>query len=104
MIDVGVLLAVMFVQSFEQRGFVENSAAVYPQTAPNDSGHVVDEVLFREEASYKFTPWFTLSGAFDARTDSHRQTARDGIVGSVGLGGDDVFAGRGLRAGGRREK
>jgi hypothetical protein len=77
MIGAGALLAVMFAQSFEQRGFIEDRMVVYPQTAPNDSGHVVDDLLFREEASYKFAPWLTLSGAFDARTDSHRQTARD---------------------------
>jgi hypothetical protein len=80
MIGAGVLVAVLFAQKFEQRGFVENSTVVYPQATPNDSGHVVDEMLFREEASYKFAPWLTLSGAFDARTDSHRQTARDGVV------------------------
>src|SRR5512147_1910141 len=80
MIDAGVLMAVLLAQGFEQRGFIENRAVVYPQTAPNDSGHVVDELLFREEASYKFAPWLTLNGSFDARTDSHRQTARDGVV------------------------
>jgi len=80
MIDAGVLLVALLTQQFEQRGFIENSTAVYPQTAPNDSGRVVDDLLFREEASYKFAPWFTVSGAFDARTDSHRQTARDGVV------------------------
>jgi len=80
MIDAGLLLVTLLSQSFEQRGFIENRTVVYPQTAPNDSGHVVDELLFREEASYKFAPWLTLSGGFDARTDSHRQTARDGVV------------------------
>jgi hypothetical protein len=93
MIDAGVLLLGLLAQSplsdandapsavrFDQRGFIENSTVVYPQTAPNDSGRVVDELLFREEASYKFAPWLTISGAFDARTDSHRQTARDGVV------------------------
>ena len=65
---------------FEQRGFIENRTVAYPQTAPNDSGRVVDELLFREEASYKFAPWLTVNGGFDARTDSHRQTARDGAV------------------------
>jgi hypothetical protein len=80
MMDAGALLVVLFVQQFEQRGFIENRTVVYPQTAPNDSGRVVDELLFREEASYKFAPWFTVSGSFDARTDSHRQTARDGVV------------------------
>jgi hypothetical protein len=80
MIDAGILLLALLAQQFEQRGFIENSAVVYPKTAPNDRGRVVDEMLFREEASYKFAPWFTLSGAFDARTDSHRQTARDGVL------------------------
>ena len=81
MIDAGALLLLTFLgQQFEQRGFIENRTVVYPQTAPNDSAHVVDEMLLREEASYKFTPWFTLSGAFDARSDSHRQTARDWVV------------------------
>src|SRR5881394_1533024 len=81
MMDAGSLLLVMFLgQQFEQRGFIENRTVAYPQIAPNDSAHVVDEVLLREEASYKFAPWLTLSGAFDARTGSHRQTARDGVV------------------------
>jgi hypothetical protein len=79
--DAGALfLVVLLGQQFEQRGFIENRTVAYPQTAPNDSAHVVDEVLLREEASYKFTPWLTLSGAFDARTDSHRQTARQWAV------------------------
>jgi hypothetical protein len=80
MIDAGALLVVLFAQQFEQRGFIENSTTVYPQTAPNDSGRVVDQLLFREEASYKFAPWLTINGAFDARTDSHQQTARDGVL------------------------
>ena len=81
MMGAGALLLLTFLgQQFEQRGFIENRTVAYPQTAPNDSAHVVDEMLLREEASYKFAPWFTLSGAFDARTDSHRQTARDGVV------------------------
>jgi hypothetical protein len=77
MTDAGALFLLMLLgQQFEQRGFVENRTAVYPQSAPNDSGHVVDEMLFREEASYKPASWLTLNGAFDARADSHRQTAR----------------------------
>src|SRR5271154_4928367 len=72
-----LLLTAILAQSFEQRGFIENSTVVYPQTAPNDSGQVVDEMLFRWEASYKVAPWLKLSGAFDAETDSHRQVSRD---------------------------
>ncbi|HSP66754.1 MAG TPA: hypothetical protein VLN48_03435 [Bryobacteraceae bacterium] len=75
-----LLLLVLLGQQFEQRGFIENRTVLYPQTAPNDSAHIVDEVLLREEASYKFTSWLTLNGAFDARSDSHRQTAREWAV------------------------
>jgi len=75
-----LLLLTLLGQQFEQRGFIENRTVAYPQTAPNDSAHAVSEMLFREEASYKFTPWLTLSGAFDARTDSHRQTEREWAV------------------------
>jgi hypothetical protein len=80
MIDAAVIVVALLAQQFEQRGFIENRTVVYPQTAPNDSGRVVDELLFREEASYKFAPWFAVNGSLDARTDSHRQTARDGVV------------------------
>ena len=71
-----VLAALIAQSSFEQRGFIENSALFYPRTAPNDSGHAVDEVLLRWEVSYKVAPWLTLHGAVDAETDSHRQVAR----------------------------
>jgi hypothetical protein len=75
------LLAISFLaQNFEQRGFIENQTVFYPQSAPNDSSVAVDSMLLRWEGSYKFTPWFTLAGSFDARTDSHRETARDASV------------------------
>src|SRR5262245_40247282 len=61
----------------EQRGFVENRTVIYSQTAPNDDAHAVSEMLVRWEASYKFASWFSVSGAFDARTDTHRQAARE---------------------------
>jgi hypothetical protein len=76
MINAPLLLVVMLAQNFEQRGFIENHTLVYPQTTDNDSGHVVSEELLRWEASYKFTPWLTVAGAFDARTDTHRQVER----------------------------
>lgn len=61
---------------FQQRGFLETQALFFPQTAPNDSGNAVDEMLFRWEASEQFTSWLKLSGAFDARADTHRQVDR----------------------------
>jgi hypothetical protein len=63
-------------QNFTQRGFIETSLALYPESAPNDSGHVVDESLFRYEASYKALPWLRFSGSFDARFDTHQQVER----------------------------
>jgi hypothetical protein len=61
---------------FEQRGFLESDNLFFPQTAPNDSGHVVTQGLFRWELSYQVTSWFKMSGAFDARADSHEQVDR----------------------------
>lgn len=71
-----LLVAAFVAQSFDQRGFIENDTAVYPQTAPNDSGQVVDLTLLRWEPSYKAAPWLKFDAAFDAETDSHRQVER----------------------------
>jgi hypothetical protein len=72
----GMLLALMLAQNFDQRGFIEDQTLLYPQTAPNDSGNLVNQILLRWDASYQFTPWLKLSGSFDARADSHEQTGR----------------------------
>jgi len=70
------LVFLLLAQNFEQRGFIENDSLFYPQTAPNDSGHAVDDLLFRWEASYKVAPWLKISGAFDADVDTHEQVER----------------------------
>ena len=62
---------------FSQRGFIETRGIVYPQTAPNDSGHVVGDALLRWEGAYKPKSWLTFDGSFDARTDTHHQVARE---------------------------
>jgi len=62
---------------FEQRGFIENGTLFYPQSAPNDSGHVVDDTRLRWEASYRVTSWLKVSAAIDAETDSHREVDRE---------------------------
>jgi hypothetical protein len=74
---VGLLSLPMFAQDFSQRGFLDTRLALYPQTAPNDSAHVVTEALFRYEASYKLSPGVRFAGSLDARTDSHRQAERE---------------------------
>lgn len=74
------LAAVSPAQDFRQRGFFETRSLAYPQTGTNDSGRFVNETLLRWEGSYRPAPWVTVSGSFDARTDSHRQVARTGAV------------------------
>jgi hypothetical protein len=66
-----------FTQDFTQRGFLDLTTTGYPQTAPNDSGHVVSEALLRYEAFYKFSPKLQLNSGFDFRADTHREVARE---------------------------
>jgi hypothetical protein len=75
----GVLLALVLAQNFEQRGFIENQTLVYPQTAPNDSGYIVNQTLLRWDVSDQVAPWLKLSGSFDARFDTHEQTERSWV-------------------------
>jgi len=63
-------------QQFAQRGFLDLSAPLYPQSAPNDGGHVLGEALFRYEASWRPGPEWALYGSIDARTDTHQQVDR----------------------------
>ena len=70
------LLHTLPAQSYEQRGYLELGTTLFPQTAANDSGRVVTNALLRYEAAVKVKPWLKLNGAFDARTDTHRQTER----------------------------
>jgi hypothetical protein len=77
MTGASIVLLTLLAQNFEQRGFFENQALVYPQTAPNDGGYLVNETLLRWDASVKTGSWFKLSGSFQAQTDSHRQTERE---------------------------
>jgi hypothetical protein len=59
-----------------QRGFLETTGVVYPDTAPNDSSHAVGESLFRYEAFYKLTD-LRFAAGLDARYDTHQQTGPD---------------------------
>jgi hypothetical protein len=64
-------------QTFSQRGFLDVSTFLYPQTAPGDSGRVVSEALLRWEPSVRAGNNWSFYGALDARTDTHRQVERD---------------------------
>src|ERR1035437_189704 len=63
-------------QTFTQQGFLEADFFVFPLTAPNDSGHVVGNGIFRWDATYKPAPWVTFSGGVEAQTDTHGETER----------------------------
>ena len=63
-------------QNFTQRGFLASSLSLYPDTAPNDSSHAIDDSLFRYEASYKAASWLRLSGSFDASCLVARSSSR----------------------------
>jgi hypothetical protein len=67
-------------QDFTQRGFFETSALLFPQTAPNDSGHADGAALLRYEAFYKPRPSLRIAGGLDARADTHGETERAGGI------------------------
>lgn len=74
-------LALLFIsiaqaQDFTQRGFLETAVTLYPQTAPNDTGHAIGDALFRYEAAYKVRAWLRLVGSIDARFNTHEQVQR----------------------------
>ncbi|HXB71631.1 MAG TPA: hypothetical protein VNY05_25565 [Candidatus Acidoferrales bacterium] len=71
-----LVAAPLHAQVFTQRGFLETTAAAYPETAPSDSGHIVGEALFRYEAFYKPIPSLQFAGALDARADTHQESER----------------------------
>jgi hypothetical protein len=71
-----LFLTCLQAQNFTQRGFLQTALTLYPETAPNDSGHAVGDALFRYEASYKVRPWLRISGALDAAFDTHEQVER----------------------------
>ena len=62
-------------QEFSQRGFVDGSAFVFPQQAPNDPTRLVGDLLIREEAFYRPTAWLQFAGGIDGRANTHDQVA-----------------------------
>jgi hypothetical protein len=60
-------------QTLTQRGFVEGSAFLFPQEAPNDSTRAVGDLLVRGEVFFKPAPWMQFAGGLDLRANSHDQ-------------------------------
>lgn len=63
-------------QTFSQRGFLDTTLTLYPQTAPNDTGHAIVTTLLRYEPTWTPQPWLKLNASFDARADTHDQVER----------------------------
>ena len=60
-------------QALTHRGFVEGTAFLFPQTAPNDSTRAVGDFLAREEVFVKPATWIQFAGGIDLRANSHDQ-------------------------------
>src|ERR1700676_3611393 len=63
-------------QSFTQRGFLDTNLTLYPQSAPNDTGHAIAATLLRYEPAWTPKPWLKLNASLDARVDTHDQVER----------------------------
>src|SRR5262245_10957182 len=86
-------------QTFSQHGYLDFNGFFFPQSAANDSSHNVGEATLRYEASIKIGQALTLSGAIDARTDSHHATRREFVFSYWGRGRQrPAFAARRLNA------
>jgi hypothetical protein len=60
-------------QALTQRGFVEGTAWLFPQTAPNDATRVVGDFMARDQVFVKPAPWIQFAGGVDLRANSHGQ-------------------------------
>ena len=67
-------------QSFSQRGFLEGRLEFYPQEGSGDDRQAFADALFRQEASWQASGWFSLGGAFDARVDNAGRVERSWSV------------------------
>ncbi len=55
------------------RGFVEGTAWMFPQEAPNDSTQLVGDVLLRDDLFVKPARWIQFAAGIDLRANSHDQ-------------------------------
>jgi hypothetical protein len=62
-------------QTFSQQGYFETMLTAYPQTAPGDSGQLIDSSLLDWEPAVKWGDW-RFNAGFVAQFDSHRMAER----------------------------
>lgn len=63
-------------QTLTYRGFAEAGVTFYPQRAPNDATRLIGDALVRFEPSLEVRRGLVVAASFDARLDTHDQTAR----------------------------
>jgi hypothetical protein len=63
-------LAPFTLASIGIKGTLTNKLAVYPDTTPNDSRHVQDEVILEVEWARRLTPWAELKLVGEVRKDT----------------------------------
>ena len=60
-------------QTFTQRGFLDGSALLFAQEAPNDPTRAVGDFVARAEASAKWAQWIQVAAGVEVRANSHDQ-------------------------------
>ena len=60
-------------QVVAERGFVEGTAWLFPQTTPNDSTRLLGDLLVRNELFVKPARWIQFAAGIDLRANSHDQ-------------------------------
>ena len=66
-------------QTFSQQGYLETVLTAYPQTAPGDSGQLIDSSLLHWEPAVKWSDWHFNAG-FEGQFDSHGMADRSADV------------------------
>ena len=65
--------AVVAAQSITQRGFIDGSLFLFPQTAVTDSTRTIGDLLIREDVFLKPRRWVQFAGGIELRANSHGQ-------------------------------
>ncbi|MBL8176402.1 MAG: hypothetical protein JNK48_17125 [Bryobacterales bacterium] len=71
------LAAACWGQKLVQRGYVETRGLAFPDPVPGDSSSGAGEVVARWDVTYRLSDAWKVSGAVDARVDTHRQNERE---------------------------
>ena len=63
-------------QQFSYRGYADGAVLFYPRTTPIDATQTIGDAILRVDPSLSFSRTLLIAASFDARMDTHHQTAR----------------------------